>query len=120
MEKEMSDLAKGIAAGLKSAIAHAKGKPHSGTVEQVVMVPDVKAIREGLAMSQSDFSVAYNIPLATLKGWEQHRRRLDTTAIAYLRTIALFPEETRQAQSSKYRENAFIGRKHQEAGASLA
>ena len=47
MKKGISDLAKGIMAGLESALAHAKGKPTSGTVEHVVFVPDVKAIREG-------------------------------------------------------------------------
>ena len=116
----MSDLAKGITDGLKSALAHAKGKPTPGTVEHIVLVPDVKAIREGLEMSQRDFSIAYDIPLATLKGWEQHRRRLDKTAIAYLRTIARFPEETRQAQINNRRQNSPIGMKHQETGASLA
>ncbi len=103
MKKEMSPLAVGIAEGLKSAIAHAKGKPDKTTVEQVVMVPDVKAIREALAMSQHEFASAYNIPLATLKGWEQGRRRLDTTAIAYLRTIARFPKEASRAQTLRIR-----------------
>ena len=98
MEKEMSNLAKGIAAGMKSALAHAKGRPHKGTVEHIVMVPDVRAIRERLGMSQNEFAGSYGIPLATLKGWEQGRRRLDTTAIAYLRTIACFPKEARRAQ----------------------
>jgi putative transcriptional regulator len=116
MKKEISDLAKGIMAGLESAFAHANGKPTSGTVEHVVFVPDVKTIREGLAMSQRDFSIAYDIPLATLKGWEQHRRRLDKTALAYLRTISLFPEETKQAQNSNRQKTTPIGMKHQEAG----
>lgn len=99
MKKEMSPLATGIAEGLRSAIAHAKGSKDKGTVEHNVMVPDVKAIREALAMSQNGFASAYNIPLATLKGWEQGRRRLDTTAIAYLRTIARFPKQARRAQT---------------------
>ena len=99
MKKEMRTLAIGIAAGIKSAIAHSKGKAEKGTVEHVVMVPDVRAIREALDMSQHEFAGAYNIPLATLKGWEQGRRRLDTTAIAYLRTISRFPKETRRAQT---------------------
>ena len=99
----MSNLAKGIAAGLKSALAHAKGKPHKGTLEHVVMTPEVKAIRESLGMSQNEFASAYNIPLATLKGWEQGRRRFDTTAIAYLRVIARFPNETRRAQAEGFK-----------------
>ena len=106
MEKEMSNLAKGIAAGMKSALAHAKGRPQKGTLEHVVMMPDVKAIREALGMSQNEFANAYNIPLPTLKGWEQGRRRLDTTAIAYLRTIARFPKQARRAQLGGFKAAA--------------
>ena len=107
MKKEMSPLATGIAAGMQSAIAHARGKPDKDTVEHIVMVPDVKAIREALDMSQQEFASAYHIPFATLKGWEQGRRRLDTTAIAYLRTIARFPKETRRAQTLTVRTTAY-------------
>ena len=109
-KKTMSPLAQDILEGLEGALAHTKGKPTPGTVEHIVLVPDVKAIRDGLEMSQRDFSIAYDIPLATLKGWEQHRRRLDKTAIAYLRTIALFPEETRQAQIKNLRQQIQEGR----------
>ncbi len=94
-----------------SPLAHAKGKPTPGTVEQVVQVTDVKAIREALGLSQSEFSDIYNIPLPTLKGCEQRRRHPHATAAAYIRTIALFPKETRRAQTAeikaitKQREN---------------
>ena len=43
----MSALATGIAAGMKSAIAHAKGKLNEGTVEHILTVPDVKANPNG-------------------------------------------------------------------------
>ena len=66
----MSPLARDILEGLNSALAHAKGKPTPGTVDHVVLVPDVKAIREALGLSQSELSDTYNIPLPTLKGWE--------------------------------------------------
>jgi putative transcriptional regulator len=51
-------------------------------------VPDVRAIREELGLSQQAFASAYRIPLATLKGWEQGRRQPDATASAYLSVIA--------------------------------
>ena len=70
----MSPLARDILDGLRSALAHAKGKPTPKTVEHVVLVPDVKAIREALGLSQSEFSDTYNVPFPTLKGWEQRRR----------------------------------------------
>ena len=100
-KKKMSPLARDILEGLHGALAHAKGKPTPGTVEHVVLVPDVKAIREALGLSQSEFADTYNIPLATLKGWEQRRRNPDATAAAYLRTIALYPKETRSAQTAE-------------------
>src|SRR5271167_4734340 len=100
-KKKMSPFARDILEGLNSALAHATGKPAPGTVEHVVMVPDVKAIREALGLSQSEFSDTYNIPLATLKGWEQRRRHPDATAAAYIRTIALYPKETRRAQTAE-------------------
>jgi hypothetical protein len=67
--RKMSPLAREILDGLHGALARAKGKPTPGTVEQVVLVPDVTAIREALGLSQSEFSDIYNIPLPTLKGW---------------------------------------------------
>jgi putative transcriptional regulator len=62
-----------------------------------VNVPDVRAIREGLGLSQNAFARAYRIPLATLKGWEQGRRQPDATASAYLSVIARLPGEAREA-----------------------
>ena len=100
-KRKMSPLARDILDGLNSALAHARGKPTPGTVEHVVVVPDVKAIREALGLSQSEFSDIYNIPLATLKGWEQRRRHPDATAAAYIRTIALFPKQARRAQTAE-------------------
>jgi len=101
--KKMSPLATDILAGLNDVLTYVSGKPVKRAIAHTVRVPDIKAIRKNLNMSQSAFASAYNIPLATLKGWEQHRRRLDTTAIAYLRTIARFPQEVRLAQQTRTR-----------------
>jgi len=60
-------------------------------------IPDVRAIRERLKLSQNEFAAAYGIPLATLKGWEQGRRRPDSTAAAYLKVIARKPRHAREA-----------------------
>jgi len=57
----------------------------------------VRAIREGLGLSQQAFATAYRIPLATLKGWEQGRRQPDATASAYLSVIARLPSQARDA-----------------------
>lgn len=100
-EKKSDDraLVNSIAAGLKDAIAHAKGQPLPGTLETVM--PDVKIIREKLGMSQTEFAQAYRIPVGTLKGWEQGRRNVDAPAAALLRAIEKFPEQVRVAQADK-------------------
>jgi putative transcriptional regulator len=81
---------------LTEALAHARGEAN-GVRSTVINVPDVRAIREDLRMTQNEFAEAYRIPLATLKGWEQGRRHPDATAAAYLNVIARLPKETRAA-----------------------
>ncbi|MBY0621560.1 helix-turn-helix domain-containing protein [Sphingomonas ursincola] len=58
-------------------------------------MPDVRAMREALGLSQRAFASAYRIPLATLKGWEQGRRH--PGASAYLRVIARMLDAAREA-----------------------
>jgi len=81
---------------LSEALAHAQGK-ETGASVHIVEVPDVKAIRERLGLSQQEFARAYRIPLATLQGWEQGRRQPDATAAAYLSVISSLPKEARAA-----------------------
>ncbi len=85
-----------LVAAMEEAATHAQGK---GAVagEHVVHVPDVRAIRAQLGLSQTAFASTYRIPLATLKGWEQGRRHPDATASAYLSVIAHLPSEARDA-----------------------
>lgn len=97
MAEEMSPFASDILQGLENALAHARGEPTPGTIEHVVMVPDVKAIRRSLRMSQETFARTYRIPVATLKGWEQRRRLPDATVSAYLRVIQRYPKEVERA-----------------------
>ena len=97
MTKKMSRIADDILEGLNNALAHARGEPRLGTIEHVVMVPDVKAIRRSLRMSQENFARTYKIPVATLRAWEQGRRHPDATVAAYLRVIERYPKEVRQA-----------------------
>jgi putative transcriptional regulator len=63
----------------------------------VVEVPDVRAIRRRLYLSQADVARIYRIPLATLKNWEQGRHQPDAPAAAYLQVIANRPREAREA-----------------------
>jgi putative transcriptional regulator len=81
---------------LGQALDYAKGNKE-GMREHIIHVPDVRAIRELLHLSQAEFASAYQIPLATLKGWKQGRRQPDRTASAYLSVIAALPKATRDA-----------------------
>jgi putative transcriptional regulator len=91
----MSEFGKDLIEAMEEAATYTLGK---GKVARVhtVDVPDVRAIREELGLSQQDFASAYRIPLATLKGWEQGRRQPDATAAAYLSVIARLPSEARE------------------------
>lgn len=66
----------------------------------VVEVPNVRAIRRKLRMSQREFAEKYRIPLPTLKNWEQGRRQPDAPASAYLQAIAMRPREISEAFES--------------------
>ncbi|MDR3531757.1 MAG: helix-turn-helix domain-containing protein [Rhodopila sp.] len=77
---------------LGDAVAHARGEA-SGVRVHTVEVPDVRAIRRKLHMSQQAFADTYRIPLPTLKNWEQGRRHPDAPAAAYLLAIARRPAE---------------------------
>ncbi len=84
-----------LVTAMAEAAAHAQGKGKAARTH-VVQIPDVRAIREQLGLSQTAFAKAYRIPLATLKGWEQGRRQPDATAAAYLSVIAQLPVEARR------------------------
>jgi putative transcriptional regulator len=92
----MNKFSKELIESLTEAVEHADGKPGAVRVH-VVAVPDVRAIRRGLRMSQHEFARIYRIPLATLKNWEQGRRQPDAPAAAYLQVIAKRPREAREA-----------------------
>ncbi|MBP6010931.1 MAG: helix-turn-helix domain-containing protein [Alphaproteobacteria bacterium] len=82
---------------INQAISHARGEPTKGMRETTVHVPDVKAIRERLKMSQAEFAETYGIPVGTLRNWEQGLRKPDAPAAAYLRVIAKQPRIVREA-----------------------
>jgi putative transcriptional regulator len=90
----MASFGQDLISAMEEAAAHAQGKGGAACVH-TIETPDVRAIREALGLSQQAFALAYRIPLATLKGWEQGRRQPDATASAYLAVIARLPREAR-------------------------
>ncbi len=66
-----------IKRGLEEALAYAKGEDVPGIrVHRIaVKTPDVAAIRKKAGLSQTQFARSIGVPLGTLQGWEQGRRR---------------------------------------------
>jgi putative transcriptional regulator len=64
---------------------------------QLRSVPRVKTLRRALALTQEEFAVRYQIPLGTLRDWEQGRSEPDQPAKAYLTVIARDPEGVERA-----------------------
>jgi putative transcriptional regulator len=62
---------------------------------------DVRAVREGLGLSQEQFARRYNLELDAVQNWEQGRRTPDRTVQSYLRVIAAYPEIAARAQEER-------------------
>jgi putative transcriptional regulator len=60
-------------------------------------LPDIKALRARLGMTQEQFAQAYRLPLGTVRDWEQGRTRPDAPALALLAVIEREPEVARRA-----------------------
>jgi putative transcriptional regulator len=59
-------------------------------------IPRVKTLRRALGLKQEEFAARYQIPVGTLRDWEQGRVMPDQTARAYLRVIARDPDLVHQ------------------------
>jgi putative transcriptional regulator len=60
-------------------------------------VPRVKTLRRTLGLTQEEFAARYQIPLGTLRDWEQGRTEPDQAASAYLKVIAHDPQNVQSA-----------------------
>jgi putative transcriptional regulator len=95
---EMTTLGKRLIQAAEEARAIARGEADPSTYR--VHVPadlDVKAIRQGLNLTQAEFSARYGFPLGTLRDWEQGKGKPDTSARAYLLVIKNDPQAVERA-----------------------
>jgi putative transcriptional regulator len=69
-------------------------------LKQFRPVPNPKEIRKRLNMTQQQFSQQFELPLGTLRDWEQGTREPDSAAKSYLRVIAKNPQEVIRALHS--------------------
>lgn len=58
---------------------------------------DVRAIRDGLSLTQEQFALRYGLDLNSLQNWETKRRKPDAAARSYLRVIERLPEPASEA-----------------------
>ncbi len=88
-----SPLGKELIAGMEEAAAYARGEIELPT--RVVEVPeavDVAAIRKRLRLSQERFAEKFGFTVASVRDWEQRRRRPERTARMLLQVIDKEPE----------------------------
>jgi putative transcriptional regulator len=60
-------------------------------------IPRAKTTRRALGLPQEEFATRYQIPLGTLRDWEQGRAEPDQPARAYLTAIAGDPASVARA-----------------------
>jgi putative transcriptional regulator len=78
---------------MKELRAHLRGEIQlSETVYHVPPETDVRALREKLGLSQSDFAALFGFNVRSLQDWEQGRRQPEIPIRAYLAVIQREPE----------------------------
>ncbi len=61
-------------------------------LERGVLGRRVRLARQAAGLSQPEFAERFQIPVATLRDWEQGRRKPDAASLAYLPVIEREPE----------------------------
>lgn len=56
-----------------------------------------RAARSATGLSQPDFAARYGVPVASLRDWEQGRRKPDAATRNYLKVIARMPDAVARA-----------------------
>jgi putative transcriptional regulator len=94
----MNRVSRGVIAGLKEAIAHARGEISLPARYYNVPGPvDVKRIRAKSGLSQSEFARRYGFSVRTLQDWELGRTQPPSAVRAYLTVIHRFPGTVEKA-----------------------
>jgi DNA-binding transcriptional regulator YiaG len=67
-------------------------------------IPDVRAIREQLKLTQAEFARRFQLSQRTVQQWEQHRAMPDMPARVLLKAIQRAPDVVAAAAAEVYRE----------------
>ncbi|MBT9288308.1 helix-turn-helix domain-containing protein [Prosthecodimorpha staleyi] len=92
----MSKFGETLVEAAREALAVAEGRAEPARIVTVEDI-DVKAIRLRLKMSQDAFAAEFGLSPATVRDWEQGRRKPDGPARTLLRVIASEPDAVRRA-----------------------
>jgi putative transcriptional regulator len=91
----------------KTQTADPENPPVTGDrLRQMKRVAPIKRIRWQLGLSQEDFADRFEIPIGTLRDWEQGRSQPDGAASAYLKVIGRDPELVSRALKGERRKKA--------------
>lgn len=80
-----------LEASMKEAVAISKGEMEPSKVT-AVEIPDVKAIREALGLTQEEFGKGISASKDSVKSWEQGRRNPTGLSAKILKLIDRHPE----------------------------
>ena len=98
--KELNTMSKAGNKLIKSAnqaLAYARGEISDGFNVNVPEEIDVKSIRNGLGLTQPEFSLRFGFDVRAVQDWEQKRRQPDRAARILLTVIAHEPEAVKRA-----------------------
>ncbi len=68
-------------------------------LEEFAPLADAKLIRQSMRLTQEDFAHMFQIPIGTLRDWEQHRTEPDRAAQNFLKVISVTPNAVVRALS---------------------
>ncbi len=88
-----------------AALADWDAQPLSDAdMDRMKPTPLLKVICRALGLTQEEFAARYQIPLGTLRDWEQGAKQPDQAARAYLRAIAGDPVGVQRALHAPVRQ----------------
>jgi putative transcriptional regulator len=88
VEKNLFD---DLVQSLKEAQAITQGEMAASRRFEAAL-PDVKAVREKIGLTQSEFAQLMRVSVKTLQNWEQRRRHPTGPAAALLKIVSTAPE----------------------------
>lgn len=62
-----------------------------GTMIANITPAEIRDLRASLGLTQREFALRYDVPLESLRNWEQERRRPDTVANLLLQLVRVDP-----------------------------